>query len=164
MSSTEATAAAHGGAGHSDEHVMPVSLYLKIYGALLVMTAITVGVSMLDLGEPAIYVALAVAVIKGSLVAAYFMHLKYDAGFNRLIFGGSLLFLMIFFVITMIDLGSRGAVSEEQDTMFKRQEESTLKRLEARKKASKPTKASKPVAPKRPAPATKPASGAVPSP
>lgn len=105
------------------EHLMPVATYLKIYAALLVLTGVTVGVSLLDLGAPAIYVALAVAVIKGSLVAAYFMHLRYDAGFNRLVFAGSLLFLVIFFVFTMIDLGARGSVMEEQDTLFKRQED-----------------------------------------
>jgi cytochrome c oxidase subunit 4 len=104
------------------EHVLPVSLYLKIYGALLVLTAVTVGVSLLDLGAPAIYVALAVAIVKGGLVAAYFMHLRFDAGFNRLVFIGSLLFLIIFFVFTMIDLGSRGVVLEEQDTLYKRLE------------------------------------------
>ena len=42
-------------AAHTDDaaHVLPVVLYLKIYAALLVLTVVTVGVSMLDLGDPA---------------------------------------------------------------------------------------------------------------
>ncbi len=98
-----------------EEHVLPLWVYFAVFGALMVLTAVTVGVSMLDLGKPAIIVAMIVAIIKASLVSAYFMHLKYDAGFNSLIFIASLLFLAIFFVLTLLDLGSRGDVMQEQD-------------------------------------------------
>ena len=50
--------------------------YYVVFGALLFLTAVTVGVSYLDFSTPmAIAVALFVAGIKGSLVALYFMHL-----------------------------------------------------------------------------------------
>jgi cytochrome c oxidase subunit IV len=51
--------------------------YLMVFGALLVLTVATVGVSYLHLPEvPAIVVGLAIAVTKAALVAVYFMHLK----------------------------------------------------------------------------------------
>ena len=48
-----------------------------VFGALLVLTLVTVGVSYLDLPEvETVVVALAIATAKASLVAMFFMHLK----------------------------------------------------------------------------------------
>ena len=56
-----------------------VKTYLIIFGALMVLTMVTVGVSYLHLPVAmAIAVALVVATIKGSLVALYFMHLNHE--------------------------------------------------------------------------------------
>ncbi len=50
--------------------------YWVIFGALMVLTAVTVAVSYMKLGTIAtIAVALVVATTKGTLVALYFMHL-----------------------------------------------------------------------------------------
>ena len=66
-------------ASASHEHVdlkKHVRIYLIVFGALMVLTLATVGVSYLDMSVPAaILVALAIAMVKGSLVACYFMHL-----------------------------------------------------------------------------------------
>jgi cytochrome c oxidase subunit 4 len=56
-----------------DKHVR---VYITVFVALMALTVITVAVSYLDLSTPvAIAVALFIAIIKGSLVACYFMHL-----------------------------------------------------------------------------------------
>ncbi len=55
-----------------------------------------------------------VAIVKASLVAAYFMHLKYDTGFNALVFLASLLFLALFFSFTMVDLATREGITETE--------------------------------------------------
>ena len=64
-------------AGH--DHVdlkKHVRTYLMVFGALMVLTLVTVGVRYLHMPVPAaILVALAIAMVKGSLVACYFMHL-----------------------------------------------------------------------------------------
>ena len=50
--------------------------YLYVFGALAILTAITVGISYLHLPTwQAVLLALVVATVKGSLVAAFFMHL-----------------------------------------------------------------------------------------
>ena len=56
-----------------DKHVR---IYITVFVALMVLTIVTVAISRFHLPVPiAITVALVVAVIKGSLVACYFMHL-----------------------------------------------------------------------------------------
>jgi cytochrome c oxidase subunit IV len=53
-----------------------VRVYLTVFAALAALTVITVSVSYLHLPtHTAILVALAIALVKGSLVAAFFMHL-----------------------------------------------------------------------------------------
>ncbi|MCI0446860.1 cytochrome C oxidase subunit IV family protein [bacterium] len=53
-----------------------VRVYITVFAALLALTMITVGISYLHLPTHwAILFALTVATVKGSLVAAYFMHL-----------------------------------------------------------------------------------------
>ena len=60
----------------ADDIKKSVKTYYMIFGALMLFTVITVGVSYLHLPIPmAILVALVVATIKGSLVALFFMHL-----------------------------------------------------------------------------------------
>src|SRR5258705_11962590 len=56
-----------------DKHVR---IYITVFVALMVLTIVTVAVSRFHLPVPiAVTVALTVALIKGSLVACYFMHL-----------------------------------------------------------------------------------------
>jgi cytochrome c oxidase subunit 4 len=51
--------------------------YLAVFGALLLLTMITVGIKYLHLAEgPAVLVALTIAGTKAALVAMFFMHLK----------------------------------------------------------------------------------------
>jgi cytochrome c oxidase subunit 4 len=64
--------------------------YLKIFGALFVLTVVEVIIGMyaLSWGLPRIglYILLiALALVKAGLVAVYFMHLKYEAKFLSVI-------------------------------------------------------------------------------
>ena len=68
--------------------------YLIVFGALLVLTVITVAVSYLQMpAGPAIALGLAIAVAKAALVAMFFMHLRHE---RQLIYV-ALLFTGIFF-------------------------------------------------------------------
>jgi len=56
-----------------DKHVR---VYITVFVSLMVLTIVTVAISRFHLPIPiAVSVALLVAIIKGSLVACYFMHL-----------------------------------------------------------------------------------------
>jgi len=53
-----------------------IKVYLSVFGALAVLTILTVTASYLDVSSSeAIFLALTIATIKASLVAGYFMHL-----------------------------------------------------------------------------------------
>ena len=93
---------------HEEHHVLPLKVYYLVFAALLVLTALTVGVSYADMGPMAIYVALAVAVVKAGFVVGYFMHLKFDNRFLTLVFVGGLIFLVVMFGLTFVDLITRG--------------------------------------------------------
>lgn len=104
---------------HAEHHVMPMKTYFAVYGALLVCTALTYAVSELgpSMGVVAgsslsITIAMAVALTKAFLVAAWFMHLKYDTKFNVFTFVSALWFMSVFFIFTMFDISSRDTVTE----------------------------------------------------
>jgi cytochrome c oxidase subunit 4 len=100
-----AAAAAHAdGHDHGLSHVTPVNLLVTVWLALMVLTAITVAVTLIDLGPRMnLIVAMAIATIKAGLVVTYFMHLRWDRPFNTLIFLGSLLFVSLFISMTLLD-------------------------------------------------------------
>ena len=80
-----------------DKHVR---VYITVFVALMVLTIITVAISYLDLSVPlAVTVALFVAIIKGSLVAGYFMHLVSE---KKLIY--AVLALTVAFFIALLAL------------------------------------------------------------
>jgi cytochrome c oxidase subunit 4 len=75
-----------------------VKIYFAVFGALMVLTIITVGVSYVHLPvAAAVTVALIVATIKGSLVAMYFMHLLHE----RKVIYWALMLTVVFFVFLM---------------------------------------------------------------
>ena len=63
-------------ADHAADIDKHVKVYITVFAALMVLTIVTVAISRLHLSTPiAVSVALLVAIVKGSLVACYFMHL-----------------------------------------------------------------------------------------
>ena len=95
------------GSQHSQSvgHVVPLPILFAIWISLLILTGVTVAVADIDLGRANLWVAIAIAVLKASLVALYFMHLKYDHPFHAVILIGALLFVMLFIGIAMMDSG-----------------------------------------------------------
>ena len=102
---------------HAEHHVTPLKVYFGVYGLLLCLTVVTVGVSYAGL-PPAIsiMVAMAVASVKAFFVAAWFMHLAHESKFNILFFLSALWFIGVFFIFTTGDLSSRGRVMKAADT------------------------------------------------
>ena len=92
-------AAAHTGLGH----VVPVWLLAAVFAALICLTGLTVAAAQIDLGNLNLYIALAIAATKASLVIMFFMHLWWDRPFNSLFFCGCLLFVTLFISISLTD-------------------------------------------------------------
>ena len=89
-------------------HISPKSTYYTIFGALMVLTAITVAVAFVDIGILNFPVALAIAVTKATLVILFFMHVKYSSRLTKLFVGMAFFFLAILFGLTLTDYLSRG--------------------------------------------------------
>ena len=82
----------------ADDVKKSVKTYMAVFGALMVLTIITVGVSYVHLPLPgAVTVALVVAAIKGSLVALFFMHLLHE----RKVIYWVLTLTLVFFIFLM---------------------------------------------------------------
>ena len=89
-------------------HVSPKSLYYSIFGALMVLTAITVAVAFVNLGAFNFPVAIGIALTKATLVILFFMHAKYSSKLTQLFVGMSFFFLAILLTLTLTDYMSRG--------------------------------------------------------
>ncbi len=89
-------------------HVSPKSVYYTIFGSLLVLTGITVGVAFINLGRLNFPVAISIAILKATLVVLFFMHAKYSSRLTKLVIGGAFFFLLCLFGLTMTDYLSRG--------------------------------------------------------
>ena len=90
------------------EHVVPKSTYVTIFGLLIVLTIITVAVAFVDLGNLNVAVAMVVAVVKATLVVLFFMHVKYASKTTKLVVVSSLVWLGFLFFITLSDYLTRG--------------------------------------------------------
>lgn len=84
-------------------HVMSVKMLLCIWGALIVLTGLTVWSAQHDLGRIDLVVAMGIATVKASLVALYFMHLRYDKGFHGVVILGALVFVFLFVSMALLD-------------------------------------------------------------
>ena len=89
-------------------HVSPKSVYYSIFGALMVLTAITVAVAFTNLGALNFPVAIGIAITKATLVILFFMHAKWSSRLTKLIIGGAFFFLLVLLTLTMTDYMSRG--------------------------------------------------------
>lgn len=93
----------HPGGAAPLAHVIPAGVLVAVFAALLILTGITVAVTWVDLGPWNLVAAMAIATVKASLVALYFMHLRYDHPFHALVFVAALVFLALFLVPTLQD-------------------------------------------------------------
>ena len=89
-------------------HVSPLSTYVTIFLARMVLTGVPVGPAFADLGPLNAPVALAIAIFKATLVVLYFMHVKYSSKLTKLVVATGLFFLVILIGETMMDYASKG--------------------------------------------------------
>ncbi len=80
-----------------------------VLAALLVLTAVTVAAAGIHFETPAVntIVALAIASMKASLVALFFMHLRYEKPINAIIFLTGIAMLAVFLGLTLLDVDYR---------------------------------------------------------
>ena len=84
-------------------HVVSTKLYILVFAALIALTALTTGVAFINLGKWNTVVALAIAVCKASLVALFFMHLRWSSGLMRIVLLAAFMWLAILVSLTLAD-------------------------------------------------------------
>lgn len=82
---------------------MPMWVLITVFVWLLIFTYLTVAATWIDLGPLNIWIALAIAVVKGAIVCLYFMHLRYDNPFNGIMLVVSMLFVALFMGFAILD-------------------------------------------------------------
>lgn len=88
--------------------VVSIKTYAAVFALLLALTATTVAVSKLELGEYNFICAITIAVAKGLLVVMFFMDLRRSSPLTKLIAGAGLFWLAILLVFILSDYFSRG--------------------------------------------------------
>jgi cytochrome c oxidase subunit 4 len=91
--------------GHAEHH--GIGRYVVIWGILIAFSILTVTTGSMDLGSANIYVAMAIATTKATLVLLFFMHLWEETAVNRLIFVTSVLFAIVMILGVFGDLATR---------------------------------------------------------
>ena len=96
-------------------HIMPKKIYFGVFAALLVLTALTTFAARVDLDKLVglkefplnTVVALAIAVCKATLVALFFMHVRYSSHLTRVVVVAGLFWLAILITLTLSDYKTR---------------------------------------------------------
>lgn len=88
-----------------EHHVSSTAQLWMVGGALILLTVVTVLFArVIHLPAPInIIVALCIAGVKATLVAAFFMNLYWDSKFNTLLLLGALAFFILMVAITLLD-------------------------------------------------------------
>ena len=85
-------------------HIVSYRKLTAIWLVLLLLTALTVGITRVDLGGYKVLTALTIACVKSGLVIAVFMHMKYEGRLLRWLLFLALVTLAIFIGLTFFDV------------------------------------------------------------
>jgi len=89
---------------HGISHVASIKVLIGTGGTLLLLTIVTVLATKIDFGANInLAIAMAIAVLKASLVILFFMHLKYDKLFHSVVFVSAILAASLFVGFTLMD-------------------------------------------------------------
>jgi len=85
-------------------HIISYRKLTGIWLVLLILTALTVAITRVELGGYKVLTALTIACAKAGLVIAFFMHMKYEGRLLRWLLFLALLTLAIFIGLTFFDV------------------------------------------------------------
>lgn len=87
---------------------LPSRVFILVWAALLALTALTVGASVLFPGRVGVGVAMVVTPVKAALILMWFMHLKYEKPVFKFMFLSAMLILAIVMGLTFFDYSFLG--------------------------------------------------------
>ena len=94
----------HNDEHHGLSHVATIKVLTATGGTLLLLTIVTVLATKVDFGANInLAIAMAIAVLKATLVILFFMHLRYDRLFHSVVFVAAILAASLFVGFTLMD-------------------------------------------------------------
>jgi cytochrome c oxidase subunit IV len=90
-----------------DPHITEYSTYAKVLVVLLLLTALTIGVTHFELKAWSVGVALLIACTMAFVILTYFMHLKFDHILLKILVGLVFVLFAIFIGITLLEYATR---------------------------------------------------------
>ncbi len=115
LKSVKNSSSENSSSSNSDDHqnkdvhgLLPVKMYIVIFLVLLAMIFINIGISKLPItGFWITFALISVSIVQTILVAVFFMELIHEDKFYSFVFGSAILFMLLFFTITLGDLRGR---------------------------------------------------------
>ncbi|MBK3516451.1 cytochrome C oxidase subunit IV family protein [Carboxylicivirga marina] len=92
---------------HTENHVVPYSLYIYVLAGLLLLTMLSVGVTHIELANLTVFTAILLASIKSCLVLVFFMHLKFDNRILQILVTAVFILVALVLFITFLDYNYR---------------------------------------------------------
>lgn len=92
-------------------HVLSLKVYFGVWGALMVLTVLTVAAAFSPIEALHVPLALGIATVKAVIVALFFMHLLYDEKYNLILLISCFGTALLFFAFTAIDPLTRGQIN-----------------------------------------------------
>ncbi len=88
-------------------HITGYATYLLVLVVLLALTALTVIITRFELGPYNTSAAMLIAGLKGFVVLAYFMHLKFESSFYKIMVTLVIAIFLLVLFITFFDYSYR---------------------------------------------------------
>lgn len=92
---------------HVAHHIVSPTVYLMIFGVLMVGTALTAGMAYVPLGPLNAPVAIAIACTKAVFVVLFFMHVKYSSKLVKLTVSAGFFTFLVLCMMSLLDYVSR---------------------------------------------------------
>jgi cytochrome c oxidase subunit 4 len=89
------------------ETIIPKKTYVLVWVSLLILLAMTVGVSYIHLGWFNAAAAVGIAVVKAVIIILFFMHVRYSSRVVWIFVGAGFFWLGIMMVLTLGDYFTR---------------------------------------------------------
>jgi len=93
--------------GEHKQHITGYGTHLAVLAVLLVLTVITVAITQFELGPYNTTAAMLIAGIKGFVVLAWFMHLKFESSFYKIMVTLVIAIFLLVLFVTFFDYSYR---------------------------------------------------------
>ncbi|HUP44276.1 MAG TPA: cytochrome C oxidase subunit IV family protein [Thermoanaerobaculia bacterium] len=90
-----------------EHHIASLTMYFGVFIALMVLTVLTVAASRIDIGAWNTPLAMAIAIVKATLVVLFFMHVIQSPRLTWVVVLSSVVWLGVLFVLTFSDYLTR---------------------------------------------------------